>query len=125
MDIVTITNRFKLMSGLSAADTNSLTDIINDCAAYITALAGENAENTELLPVFENAAASLCFYKYTLYLAGSGRLRDFSAGDVSIKDGTDAVKYALNVWNQAKAEILPHIQCSDEISGDCFDFSAT
>ena len=30
------------MSGLSTADTNNLTDIINDCVAYITALAGEN-----------------------------------------------------------------------------------
>ncbi len=113
------------MSGLSTADTNNLTDIINDCVAYITALAGENAENQNLLSIFENAAASLCFYKYTLYLAGSGRLRDFSAGDFSLKDGSDAVKYALSVWNQAKAEILPYTQGCDEISGDSFSFAAT
>lgn len=108
MSIDNVINRFMLISGISEDEASKLSGICSESYEYINGITdiSDSEANTALL---ENAAASLSFYKYTLYLAGSGRLRGFTAGDVTFDSGEAAVKYALELWLQARTEISDYI----------------
>lgn len=108
MSIDNILNRFMLISGINKDEASELVGVCSESNEYIQSITN-NATDENNTALLENAAAALSFYKYTLYLAGSGRLRGFTAGDVTFDSGEDAVKYALELWVQARKEISDYI----------------
>lgn len=108
MSVDNIINRFMLISGINEDEASKFSGICSESYEYIKGITdiSDGEANSALL---ENAAATLSFYKYTLYLAGSGRLRGFTAGDVTFDSGDDAVKYALELWVQSRNEISDYI----------------
>lgn len=109
MNIQNIINRFVLLSGVSAKESEEFSGFCSEAKDYIQSITNTDTESESVSALLENAAAAFSFYKYTLYLAGSGKLSGFSAGDVSV-DGTEStVKYALELWLQSRSQISDYI----------------
>ncbi|MGN0519083.1 MAG: hypothetical protein ACI4II_10215 [Acutalibacteraceae bacterium] len=119
MDLNRIIARFAVLADLSIAQTSDFTDICTDSMNHIDSITAITEPSEADISMLEGAAAALSFYKYTLFLMGSGSARGFSAGDFSLDGLGAAADHALALWMQAKKEI------SHLIRDDDFTFIAT
>ena len=119
MDLNKIIARFAVLADLSISQTSAFTDICSDSMGYISKITAIDEPTESDIGMLEGAAAALSFYKYTLFLMGSGSARGFSAGDFSLDGLGAAADHALSLWMQAKKEI------SHLIKDDDFTFIAT
>lgn len=119
MDLNRIIARFAVLADLSISQTADFTDICTDSMGYIAKITAVDEPSESDIGILEGAAAVLSFYKYTLFLIGSGSARGFSAGDFSLDGLGTAADHALSLWIQAKKEI------SHLIKDDGFTFIAT
>lgn len=106
MDLNEILKRFALIADLSTEEAAIWSPICNDAMLELTHKLKSDADTDANAWRLNAAAASLAFYRYTLYRASGSGMDAFSAGDIKITPEKQiAVKAAYAAWCEARNEL--------------------
>ena len=107
LNIQDVLEKFSIISGL---DTQKISQWVYLCRESLDRIVSRLKEDVDVEKNIERittAAASLAFYKYTLYQASNGGLESFKAGDITIKnDKKESLNIAFKIYKDAQISIL-------------------
>ncbi len=117
MNLQTVLQKFLIISNIEIDESSSWIELCQDSVEELKSQLREDVVIEDHTHRLEVAAATLAFYKYTLYNASYPGMESFSAGELRIKsDPNTTVKMAYRAWQEAKSAI------SDLIKDDNFIF---
>ncbi len=112
-----VLKRFSIITNIELDESSSWVTLCKDSVEEIKNHLRKGVDIEAHAHRLEVAAATLAFYKYTLYRASSPGMESFAAGEIRIKsDPGTSVKMAYRAWQEAKSSIV------DLIEDDSFIF---
>lgn len=109
-----VLERFSIITNIELDESSSWITLCKDSVEEIENHLKEGIDINIHAHRLEVAAATLAFYKYTLYRASSPGMESFSAGELRIKsDPNTSVKMAYRAWQEAKGSIADLIRDDD------------
>ena len=117
MNAEEVLKRFAVMADLSLEESSPWVDFCADAAEDILLQLKDGVDIEANERRLTSAAASLSFYRYTLYRASGEGMNSFSVGDVKVtQNKKDSVNSAYQAWCNQRDNI------SDLIEDDHFLF---
>lgn len=116
LDLDGTLERFALIANISVTEAEQWSDLCEEACEEIERYLKESVDIETNSRRLSTAAASLAFYKYSLYINASGNTESFTAGELYIKTDVDStIKLAYDVWLDAKYAISDLLEDSDFI----------
>ena len=117
MRLSDVINRFALISRLEPEAVSKWTVLCVDAVQYLRQRLRSDAELTEEnMMRLANAAASLAYYKYTLY-EPSAAVRSFTAASLAVNMGEDEKQRAKALWKEEQQLLSDLLKTDDDF---CF-----
>lgn len=117
MNLQMVLKRFSIITSIELDESSSWITLCKDSIEEIKSHLRKGIDAEAHSHRLEVAAATLAFYKYTLYRSSTPGMESFAAGELRIKSDPDtSVKMAYRAWQEAKSSI------ADLIEDDSFIF---
>lgn len=114
MDIQQVIDKFALIADLTLEETVPWISLCKESMEEIESHIKEGVDKETNSRRLSTAAASLGFYRYTLYRASGGGMESFSVGDIKVSsDKKSCVEAAYRVWRDAKASVADLMEDDD------------
>ena len=114
MNLEKVLEHFAIIANISITEGSPWILLCEDACNDILAHLKDSVNVSEHSRRLAVAAASLAFYRYSLYNSASGATESFSAGELRIKtDVKSTVKLAYSVWAEAKHNIADLLRDDD------------